>query len=186
MGAGTGTIAFGFKGGIGTSSRRLTSDRGGYTLGVLVQSNFGGVLAIDGVPVGKELGRHSFAEARDDSESADVAEGSIMIVVATNAPADAHQLKRIARRAALGLARTGSSGGHGSGDFVIAFSTNREPRRGMSDDDLSPLFQAAIEATEEAVYNSLFRAVSMEGKDGRRVEALSIDTVRAILKKHGR
>ena len=196
VGAGTGTIAFGFKGGIGTSSRRLVSDRGGHTLGVLVQSNFGGVLTIDGVPVGKEMGRHSFAEAgdkgagdgdvRDEGESADVAEGSIMMVVATDAPADARQLKRIARRAALGLARTGSSGGHGSGDFVIAFSTNRDPRRGMPDDDLSPLFQAAIEATEEAVYNSLFRAVSMEGKEGRRVEALPIETVRALLNKYGR
>ena len=191
VGAGTGTIAFGFKGGVGTSSRRLVSDRGGHTLGVLVQSNFGGVLTIDGVPVGKEMGRHSFAEAedadvRDEGESADVAEGSIMMVVATDAPADARQLKRIARRAALGLARTGSSGGHGSGDFVIAFSTNRDPRRGMADDDLSPLFQAAIEATEEAVYNSLFRAVSMEGKEGRRVEALPIETVRALLNKYGR
>ena len=186
VGAGTGTIAFGFKGGIGTSSRRLAARHGGYTLGVLVQSNFGGVLTIDGVPVGKELGRHRFAADEEGDESADVAEGSIMMVVATDAPADARQLKRIARRAAMGPARAGSSGGHGSGDFVIAFSTNRDPRRGMPDDDLSPLFQAAIEATEEAVYNSLFRAVSMQGKDGHRVEALPIDTVRAILSKYGR
>ena len=185
VGAGTGTIAFGFKGGIGTSSRRLASDHGSYTLGVLVQSNFGGVLTIDGVPVGKEMGRHRFAGAVEGDES-DLAEGSIMMVVATDAPADARQLKRLARRAALGLARTGSSGGHGSGDFVISFSTNRDSPRSMSDDELSPLFQAAIEAIEEAIYNSLFRAVSMEGKDGRRVEALPIDVVRTIFTKHGR
>jgi D-aminopeptidase len=185
VGAGTGTIAFGFKGGIGTSSRRLTGEYGGYTIGVLVQSNYGGVLTIDGVPLGEEMGRHRYARGLppDFFETAD---GSIMMVVATDAPADARQLKRIARRASMGLARTGSSGGHGSGDFVIAFSTVRDPARHMADGDLSPLFLATIEATEEAIYNSMFRARTMEGYKGSRVEALPLDRVREIMKKYGR
>ena len=186
VGAGTGTIAFGYKGGIGTSSRRLSQERGGYTVGALVQSNFGGVLMIDGVPVAEELGRHRFAGKIPASRPAWQAEGSLMMVIATDAPADARQLKRLARRAALGMARTGSSGGHGSGDFVIAFSTVRERGRWMPDEQLSVLFQAAIEATEEAIYNSMLRATSTTGRNGYSVEALPVDRLREIFKKYGR
>jgi D-aminopeptidase len=186
VGAGTGTIAFGYKGGIGTSSRRLSRERGGYTVGALVQSNFGGVLMIDGVPVAEELGRHRFAGKIPASRPAWQAEGSLMMVIATDAPADARQLKRLARRAALGMARTGSSGGHGSGDFVIAFSTVRERGRWMPDEQLSVLFQAAIEATEEAIYNSMLRATSMTGRNSYSVEALPVDRLREIFKKYGR
>ena len=186
VGAGTGTIAFGYKGGIGTSSRRLLRERGGYTVGALVQSNFGGVLMIDGVPVAEELGRHRFAGKIPASRPAWQAEGSLMMVIATDAPADARQLKRLARRAALGMARTGSSGGHGSGDFVIAFSTVRERGRWMPGEQLSGLFQAAIEATEEAIYNSMLRATSMTGRNSYSVEALPVDRLREIFKKYGR
>jgi D-aminopeptidase len=185
VGAGTGTICFGFKGGIGTSSRRLPEDLGGHTVGVLVQTNFGGVLSIDGVPVGKELGRHYLAAA-GKAEQADRADGSVMMIVATGAPVDARQLKRLARRAALGLARTGSSGSHGSGDFVLAFSTNRNPPKLLDDTQLSPLFEAVIEATEEAIYNSLFQAETMKGRGGRTVDALPLDRVREIFRKYGR
>jgi len=185
VGAGTGTICFGFKGGIGSSSRRLPEALGGHTVGVLVQTNFGGVLSIDGVPVGKELGRHYLAAA-GAREQADPADGSVMMVVATGAPLDARQLKRLARRAALGLARTGSSGSHGSGDFVLAFSTSRNPPKLLDDAQLSPLFEAVIEATEEAIYNSLFKAETMTGRGGRTVEALPLDRVREIFHKHGR
>lgn len=185
VGAGTGTICFGFKGGIGTSSRRLPEELGGHTVGVLVQTNFGGVLSIDGVPVGKELGRHYLA-ATGPAALNDRADGSVMMIVATGAPVDARQLKRLARRAALGLARTGSSGSHGSGDFVLAFSTHRNPAKPLDDGQLSPLFQAVIEATEEAIYNSLFRAETMTGRGGRTVEALPLDRVREIFRKYGR
>jgi D-aminopeptidase len=143
VGAGTGTVAFGFKGGIGTSSRKA----GNWTVGVLVQSNFGGHLMIAGVPVGREL--------------TDTPDGSIMIVVATDAPVDARNLKRMAARGIMGLARTGSSGSNGSGDYVIAFSTARNPAQLVANDDISPLFLAVIEATEEAIYNSLFRATAV-------------------------
>lgn len=185
VGAGTGTICFGFKGGIGTSSRRLPEALGGYTVGVLVQTNFGGVLSIDGVPVGKELGRHYLA-ATGPGDQVDRADGSIMMIVATGAPVDARQLKRLARRAGLGLARTGSSGSHGSGDFVLAFSANRNPPKLLDDGQLSPLFEAVIEATEEAIYNSLFQAETMTGRGGRTVEALPFDRVREIFRKYGR
>ena len=190
VGAGTGTVCFEWKGGIGTSSRVLPERNGGYTLGVLVQSNFGGVLTIDGVQVGKALGRYAFAPRRPEpSESAD---GSCMIVVATDAPLDARDLKRLAARAVFGLARTGSSYSNGSGDYAIAFTsaqtmrtthgeTATRPRTLLPTDAVSPLFQAALEATEEAVYNSLFRATTVTSRS-RTVEAIPIDRVRELLK----
>jgi len=180
VGAGTGTVAFGWKGGIGTSSRRLPERLGGHTIGVLVQSNFGGVLQIDGAPVGQELGRFAFQEALGDS-----ADGSIMIVVATDAPIDARQLERLAHRTFAGLARTGSSMTNGSGDYAIAFSTVPvdEGADPVANRAMSPLFQAAIEATEEAIYNSLFRAITTTGARGT-VEALPLDRVREILRRY--
>jgi len=192
VGAGTGTVAFGFKGGIGTSSRRLPERLGGYTVGVLVQTNYGGVLTMDGVPVGKGLGRHAF------SEFVQPGDGSCMIVVATDAPLLAPQLQRLARRALAGMARTGASFSHGSGDYVIAFSSApsvRHPRGAgmaplkmeiLSGESLSPLFQAVAEATEEAIYNSLLRATTVRGRDGHDVPALPLDDVRRLLEKHGR
>ncbi len=242
VGAGTGTIAFGFKGGIGTSSRLAPVDGRSYVVGVLVQSNFGGVLSIDGVPAGKEWGRHAYARspagfrggkrefglgprsstakrsdfAGGDERSisgagtpgtgpgtgtgtgtgTDSADGSCMIVVATDAPLSAKDLNRLAARAIFGLARTGSSYSNGSGDFAIAFSTAKElraphgataitPRPTLPTEALSPLFQAALEATEEAVLNSLFKAETTTG-NGRTVQAIDIDKVRELLKKHGR
>ena len=193
VGAGTGTNCYGWKCGIGTSSRVLPERYGSYTLGVLVQSNFGGVLTIGGAPVGKELGRYSYAPTNARGAD-DYGDGSCMIVVATDAPADARDLRRIAARALFGLARTGSSYGGGSGDFVIAFSTSPEvrfhaddrerARKIMSPGEVSPLFQAALEATEEAVYNSLFQATTV--KSGQRTsEAIPIDRVTEILRKYG-
>jgi D-aminopeptidase len=190
VGAGTGTQCFGWKGGIGTASRAVPSGGARYTLGVLVQTNFGGVLTIDGVPVGQRLGRHAFGPSPPGSGQ-DAADGSCMIVVATDAPIDARDLKRLAARAVFGLARTGSSFSHGSGDYAIAFSTDAGMRSAMGgrtpaariilpSDAISPLFQAALEATEEAVYNSLFRAASMEG-NGRKVDAIPLDRVRELL-----
>jgi D-aminopeptidase len=188
VGAGTGTVAFGWKGGIGTASRRLPPRHGGYTLGVLVQSNFGGVLTIDGAPVGRALGRYAYSEDDPHGEAGD---GSCMIIVATDAPLDARALRRLAARAVFGLARTGSSFSNGSGDYAIAFSTAAEARaphgrqapldrRVLPTDALSPLFQGALEATEEAVYNSLLRATTTTGQ-GRTVEAIPIDRVREVL-----
>jgi D-aminopeptidase len=191
IGAGAGTQAFGWKGGIGTASRRLPARYQGHTLGVLVQSNYGGVLTIDGAPVGKELGRYTFREpqaqnpeARGPKAQAPSPDGSCMIVVATDAPLTARDLKRLAARALFGLARTGSSYSNGSGDFAIAFSTARTGPP-LPTDALSPLFQAALEATEEAVYNSLLRATTVTG-NGTTVEAIPIDRVREVLKKYGR
>ncbi|AEN74309.1 peptidase S58 DmpA [Rhodothermus marinus SG0.5JP17-172] len=193
VGAGTGTIAFGWKGGIGTSSRVLPEALGGYTVGVLVQANFGGILHILGVPVGQELGRYYLKEVVEDTS----ADGSIMIVIATDAPLSDRNLTRLARRAFLGVARTGSPMTNGSGDYAIAFSTAPEVRRTperragvgtyreLSNDRMSPLFQAVVEATEEAIYNALFRAETMEGYRGR-VEALPLDRVQEILRKYGR
>ena len=193
VGAGTGTICNGWKGGIGTSSRVLPASMGGYTVGVLVQTNYGGILDIAGVPVGKELGRYAFQ--RELGKSAD---GSCMIVVGTNAPVSIRQLQRLARRATLALGRTGSMMSHGSGDYVIAFSNAQEnrthPSRGtvtnsmtvLSDAYISPLFQAVVEAAEEAIYNSLFKATTTTGYRGRTVEALPLERVEAILKKYGK
>jgi D-aminopeptidase len=193
VGAGTGTQAFGWKGGIGTSSRKLEARFGGYTVGVLVQSNYGGVLTIDGAPVGRLLGRYAYQPkpaAQDDH-----GDGSCMIVVATDAPLDARDLKRLAARAVFGLARTGSSYSNGSGDFAIAFSTDAQARTRfgsietranlLTSDGVSPLFQAALEATEEAVYNSLLRATAVSSRFGK-AEALPIDRVREILKRYPR
>ncbi len=196
VGAGTGTIAFGWKGGIGTASRKLPASLGGYTLGVLVQSNFGGVLTIDGVPVGEELGQYYLKNAVASSgRAADPsADGSIIIVIATDAPVDHRQLKRLASRSMVGLGRTGSSMTNGSGDYAIAFSTAVENRvraseelrkiQVLGNDAMSPLFQAVIEATEEAIYNSMLKATSVTG-NGRTIEALPIEKVREILKKYG-
>jgi D-aminopeptidase len=189
VGAGTGTVAFGWKGGIGTSSRTLPASLGGYTVGVLVQSNFGGVLQILGAPIGKALGRYSYRT----QTMAERGDGSIVIVVATDAPLTERQLERLAARTMFGLARTGSDASNGSGDYAIAFSTSLAVRRSptapirtaqaLQDDAVSPLFQAAIEATEEAIYNSMLRATTVTSK-GRTVEAIPIDSVRAILMRY--
>ncbi|MCE2613761.1 P1 family peptidase [Flavobacteriaceae bacterium D16] len=188
VGAGTGTVCFGFKGGIGTSSRVLPKKVGGYTVGVLVQSNFGGVLQINGVPLGKELGNYSKGFLYD-------ADGSCMIVVATNAPLTSRNLKRLAKRAMLGLGRTGGIVSNGSGDYVIAFSTHRanrslsekggliENKEVVKNEAMSPLFLAVIEATEEAIINSLFAARTMTGRNNHKIEALPIQKVLPLLQK---
>ena len=186
VGAGTGTVCFGFKGGIGTSSRKLPASLGGYTVGALVQTNFGGVLQIAGVPVGVELGRYDFKKNLD---------GSCMMVVLTDAPLDARNLKRLAKRAFMGLAQTGGIASNGSGDYVIAVSTAyRIPHEAASsfdelkllrNDNVSPLFLAAIEATEEAIINSLFAAQTLTGDQGHTVEALPVEKVVNLLKKTG-
>ena len=193
VGAGTGTVCFGYKGGIGTASRRLPAALGGYTVGVLVQSNFGGVLQVDGVPVGEILGNHYLRE-----ELARREDGSCMIVVATDAPLDSRNLTRLARRAFMGLARTGGIAHHGSGDYVLAFSTDtasripHEPGTAvrqvpvLHDDHVSPLFLAAIEATEEAILNSLFLAETARGRDGIVVDAIPVERVLGILREHKR
>jgi D-aminopeptidase len=196
VGAGAGTIAFEWKGGIGTSSRVIPKNLGGWTVGVLVQSNFGGVLQVLGAPVGRDLGKYSFKDAVTKERG----DGSIMIVVATDAPISDRNLERLAARAIMGLARTGSSASNGSGDFVIAFSTAKEVRRGtanivredstrrflktseLPNDDMSALFEGVVEATEEAIYNSLFMATSVTQR-GRTVEAIPLDRVREILTK---
>jgi D-aminopeptidase len=195
VGAGAGTIAFGWKGGIGSSSRKLpASKEASYTIGVLVQTNFGGRLTINGVPVWREL-QPARERAKAESGDAPTADGSCMIVVATDAPLDARQLRRLAARAVLGMARAGSTGSHGSGDFVIAFSTTNRyvmgqkeatPTMLVREDDLSPLFEAAIDATEEAIYNSMLRAISVRGDQGPVVEAIPIDKLREMLKRYGR
>lgn len=191
VGAGTGTVAFGWKGGIGTSSRRLPKELGGYTIGVLVQTNYGGVLSINGAPVGRELGQYEFRNVLDPktstlrSQPEDRANGSVMVIIATDAPVDARNLKRMAARAMLGLGRTGAGGSNGSGDYAIAFSTLdvASPDKLVANDQMSPLFLAVIEATEEAVYNSLFRATSVTG-NGHTVEALPIDRTLEVLRRH--
>jgi D-aminopeptidase len=217
VGAGTGTQAFGWKGGIGPSSRILPEALGGYSVGVLVQSNFGGILSMGGAPVGQELGRFSFqrfvdgredpnAPAGDRPDSAgqavddgrgipDADGGSIMMVVATDAPLTARSLERLARRALLGLARTGSSGSNVSGDYVLAFSTSPDVRRRSSrgprqiadvpNDAMPGLFQATIEATEEAIYNSLLKATDVTGRDGRTARAIPLDELREVLRRYG-
>ena len=186
VGAGTGTIAFDFKGGIGTSSRKLPLDLGGFTVGVLVQSNFGGVLTVDGVQVGQELGQYYLKDAVQGDNSAD---GSIMIVVATDAPLSDRNLERLAKRAIAGLARTGATMTNGSGDYVIAFSSAESVRRraGMTvqnnselvNNEMSPLFQAVAEATEEAIYNSLLQAEDVSGHGGT-IKALPVEALKTL------
>jgi D-aminopeptidase len=191
VGAGTGTVCFNWKGGIGTSSRKLPQKLGGYSVGVLVQTNFGGVLKINGVPVGEELGKYAFKESLDKSS-----DGSCMMVLATDAPLDARNLKRLAKRVMLGLGQTGGIAANGSGDYVIAFSTvNRilhEPPQPtyaatfLNNDEVSPLFLAAIEATEEAIVNSLFMARTTTGIQGHKIEELPKEKVLELMKKYGR
>lgn len=193
VGAGTGTICFGFKGGIGTSSRRLPEDFGGYTVGVLVQTNFGGTLEINGVSMVKQLKGYPW-----NGPGLESADGSCMIVVATDAPLLPRNLKRLAKRAIMGLAKTGGIASNGSGDYVIAFSTASEnfvayetesateDWKVLRNDDISYLFLAAIEATEEAIINSLFAAETMEGRDGHRIPAIPVDEVMNLLKKAGK
>lgn len=188
-GAGAGTIAFGYKAGIGTASRKLPASLGGWTLGVLVQANYGGVLTVAGVPVGPKLGRYDYREQVEAKK----ADGSVVIVIATDAPLSDRNLRRVAERAFAGIARTGSSFSNGSGDYAIAFSTHPAVRRTaarrdaaarieeLPNDRVSPLFQAAIEATEEAVLNALFRAETVTGHRGT-AEALPLDKVLPMLK----
>ena len=217
VGAGTGTRALGFKGGIGTSSRQLPENRGGYTVGVLVQSNFGGILTVNGAPIGEELENHYMAQnTRQTAPSGQTGEmytaengltgedgydfdvdGSVMIIVATDAPITSRNLERLAKRAFMGVARVGGFASNGSGDYVIAFSTHPDVRNNLDERDstsqiteldnnaMSPLFLAAVEATEEAILNSLFMAETMEGYEGRTQEALPIDEVMEILDKYG-
>ena len=196
VGAGTGTVAFGWKGGIGTASRRVPANLGGYTVGVLVQSNFGGVLTIAGAPVGQELGQYYLRKDLQEASSLkDKPDGSCMMVIATDAPMNSRNLRRLAARAWVGMGRTGSSASNGSGDYAIAFSTapqvrirtdNKSPTRKievLTNDAMSPLFEAAIEATEEAIYNSMFKATTMTG-NGHTVEALPIEKTTKILREH--
>lgn len=195
VGAGRGTQAFGWKGGIGTSSRVLPESLGGFTVGVLVQSNFGGILTMAGAPVGRELGRYSFRQAVEagGQDDADDGQGSIMMVVATDAPLSPLKLERLARRAIMGLARTGSFAGNGSGDYVIAFSTAAGVRRTLGEEwtesvevpnsGLSALFEGTVEATEEAIYNSLLKATTVSGM-GRTAEAIDVEAVIRVLEKY--
>ena len=193
VGAGSGTKAFGFKGGIGTSSRKLPASMGGYTVGVLVQTDFGGFLNVDGVAVGEKLGGYPW------QKEIECADGSIMMVVATDAPIDARNLERVAKRAFMGLAKAGGIASNGSGDFAIAFSTakeNRVPHNtkkleklqnvNVANDDMTPIFMATIEATEEAVVNSLFKAKDVKGYNGKVTKALPVDQVLEMLKAEGK
>jgi len=199
VGAGTGTVCFGFKGGIGTSSRILPQKRGGFTVGVLVQTNYGGILQVNGVPVGQELGRFSFrnnvGEYREDGYRED---GACMIVVMTDAPLTSRNLRRLGARAFAGMMRTGASGSNGSGDYVIAVSTAEDLRipyssgsmyeewREIRNDEMDLLFQAAAEATEEAIINSLFAAETTKARNGMTVEALPVERTLEILRKYNR
>jgi D-aminopeptidase len=191
VGAGTGTIAFGWKGGIGTSSRRLPAALGGWTVGALVQTNFGGILQVLGSPVGRELGQYAFK--REGESPGERGDGSCVMVIATDAPLSDRNLERLAARAIMGLARTGSSASNGSGDYAIAFSTNEKVRRAfnatrltteeVANEQMSGLFEAVVEATEEAIYNSLFQATTTTA-NGRTIEAIPLDKVRAVLEKY--
>lgn len=193
VGAGAGTISFGWKGGIGTSSRRLPDSLGAYTVGVLAQTNYGGVLQMDGVPVGVELGQYYLKEALDTAD----ADGSVILVVATDAPLSDRNLERLAARALSAIARTGSPATNGSGDYAIAFSTAEDVRRTAArrqyksviaewpNDRISPLFQAAVESAEEAIYNALVAGVTTRGHRGV-IEALPLDEVRKIMRRYGR
>jgi D-aminopeptidase len=193
VGAGTGTVCFGFKGGIGTASRKLPNSLGGYTVGVLVQSNYGGVLQVDGVPVGKELKQFSFS-----NQLLNNVDGSCMIIIATDAPLDSRNLERLAARSMLGLGKTGGIASNGSGDYALAFSTHagvRIPHQPDStiqytpvlhNDYTSPLFMAVIEATEEAILNSMLMATTITGYKGRKIEALPVNKLKELLKKYNR
>ena len=194
VGAGTGTQAFGWKGGIGTSSRVLPQELGGYTVGVLVQTNFGGIMTINGAPVGRELGTYSFRNQVSQSDDSDREDGSIMIVVATDAPLTARNLDRLGLRSIMGLSRTGSFASNGSGDYVIAFSTNtavRKPRTSnepvstqvLVNDSMSPLFAATAEATEEAIYNAIFKATTVSSARGE-LQAIPMDSLIQILEQY--
>lgn len=188
IGAGRGTISFGWKGGIGTSSRILPPELGSFTLGVLVQTNYGGILSVDGKSVGKKLDQYFMKDVVDKGD----ADGSIIVVIATDAPLSDRNLERLASRAMLAIGRTGSPVSNGSGDYILAFSTHESVRRrqtreqqsapshGLANREMSPLFQAAVEATEEAILNALFKATTVKGHRGT-IEAIDIDSVRAIL-----
>jgi D-aminopeptidase len=190
VGAGTGTICFGYKGGIGTASRKIPESLGGYTIGVLVQTNFGGILQIDGVQVGKELNQYPYRNLTEMD-----ADGSCMIVIITDAPLDARNLKRLAKRGIMGMAKTGGIASNGSGDYVIACSTAEENLIPHSDstifhvncvlrnDAMTPLFMAAIEATEEAIINSLFAAKTMTGRDGHKVRAIPVKLIMKLMEE---
>lgn len=190
VGAGTGTICFGFKGGIGTSSRVLPASLGGYTVGVLAQTNYGGILEIDGVQVGQKLQKHDFINHVRKNENVD---GSCMMVVITDAPLDSRNLERVAKRAMMGMAKTGGIASNGSGDYVIALSVAPENLIGdkaklltttvLANSQMSPIFAATIEATAEALWNSLFMAESMTGHNGNHVDALPVDQVLEMLRK---
>jgi len=194
VGAGTGTQAFGWKGGIGSSSRVLPDELGGYTIGVLVQTNYGGALSINGAPVGRELGSYTYRDFLEPVEDSDKEDGSIMMVVATDAPLTARNLDRVARRALMGLARTGSFASNGSGDYVIAFSTHpavRKPRVSdtpvplevLVNESMTPLFAATAEATEEAIYNAIFKATTVSSSRGE-LRAIPIADLMRILEKY--
>ena len=201
VGAGTGTVAFGWKGGIGTASRRLPQALGGWTIGVLVQSNYGGVLQVDGVPLGRELGQYAFKDvvaagpASSGSAREARGDGSVIVVVATDAPLSDRNLGRVASRAMMALGRTGSSASNGSGDYALAFSTADSVRRPfdakrlataeLANEQMTALFQAGVDAIEEAVYNSMFMATTETG-NGVTVEAIPLDSVREALRRHGR
>ena len=207
VGAGTGTEVFGWKGGIGTSSRKLPASLGGWTLGVLVQSNYGGVLQMGGVPVGIELGQYAFKDAVSANKSDgqplaqwtrgradDHGDGSVIVIIATDAPLSDRNLRRLAARAMMGLGRTGSSASNGSGDYALAFSTAEQVRRPfgalrltleeLPNERMSALFQANVEAVEEAVYNSMLMATTESG-NGVTVEAIPLDRLREVLRRHG-
>ena len=191
VGAGTGTVCFGYKGGIGTSSRVVPDANGGYTVGVLVQTNFGGVLEINGVPIDEELNPERFKDLYN-------ADGSCMIVVLTDAPVDSRNLERMAKRAMMGLAKTGGIAANGSGDYVIAASNAKEnliphkaptlhnPKKDLRNDAMSMLFLATIEATEEAILNSLFAAETLTGKEGHEIKSIPVDDILALMKKYNR
>jgi len=198
VGGGTGMVAYGFKGGIGTSSRVLTDAQGAYTVGVLVQANFGSrdQLLVDGVPVGRELANEALPEIKSAGQPNPDHEGSVIVVIATDAPLSSRQLERLARRAALGLARTGTSSGNTSGDIFLAFSTaNVVPQQNpprvleaklLSTDEINPLFRAVVEATEESVINAMMKAETMTGINGNTVYALPYDRLRAVMAKYGK
>lgn len=198
VGGGTGMVAYAFKGGIGTSSRTLTDAEGGYTVGVLVQANFGSrdQLLVDGVPVGRELAKEMLPEVKTAGQPNLDHEGSVIVVIATDAPLSSRQLERLARRASLGLARTGTSSGNTSGDIFLAFSTaNVIPQQDppkvldaklLSTDEINPLFRAVVEATEESVINAMTKADTMTGINGNTVHALPYDRLRAVMAKYGK